>query len=183
VEHPVRDLDRVKSVFDAAKSLAKNKVANFIWCNKSIDCDTWRFMYHNFDSLLFGKPLDQVMEYRNDLDFILLSNHLAIQDQKLYEVILEKMKRYGVDAVAHPYFFDKDIEEAVEVAINRNIAFKINTKRYVPEPKVIEYADRKGVNFTIVSDAHDIKRIGDVEWGYNMLRKLGIAEDSIITEF
>lgn len=127
--------------------------------------------------------LDQVMEYRNDLDFILLSNHLSIQDKKLYEVILEKMKTYDVDAVAHPYFLDKDIEEAVEVAVNRNIAFEINTQRYVPEPKVIEYAGRKGVKFTIGSDAHNNKRIGGVEWGYNMLRKLGIDEDSIIAEF
>ncbi len=69
------------------------------------------------------------------------------------------------------------------MAVNRNIAFEINTQRYVPEPKVIEYAGRKGVKFTIGSDAHNNKRIGDVEWGYNMLRKLGIDEDSIITEF
>ncbi|MGZ6416723.1 MAG: hypothetical protein ACXVDW_21245, partial [Bacteroidia bacterium] len=42
----------------STKSLPKSKVANFIWYNKSIDCDTWHPMNHNFDSLLFGNPLE-----------------------------------------------------------------------------------------------------------------------------
>jgi len=36
--------------------LHKNKAATFIWCNKSIDCDTWLPNNHNFGGLFFGKP-------------------------------------------------------------------------------------------------------------------------------
>ncbi len=123
--------------------------------------------------------LDTVMDYRKDLDFILLSNHIFRDKIHLYRVVLEKMKRYDVDAIAHPYFKNEDLEEAIEVASNRGVSFEINNQRYVPDVKVIRQAAREGVTFTIGSDAHDRHGIGKTDWAYKVIKNLGIEESLI----
>ena len=124
--------------------------------------------------------IDRAMRYRDRLDLMLLSNHGQVRTT-FKSAIISLIENHTIDIIAHPWYInDADWDEVIEVALERDVAIELNNFRKVPKPYIIERMAKRGLRFSIGSDAHFRSEIGRVGWAYEMLEKLGLGAESLI---
>lgn len=103
---------------------------------------------------------------------------------------LKVMATQPVDILANPAFLpavlqpqydklwtEKRMRVIVEAAREYGIAIEINSKYRVPRMPFLELAKAAGLQFSFGSNAHDAQGIGDISYGVEMYRKLGLTAD------
>ncbi len=124
--------------------------------------------------------IDKVMKYREQLDLLLISNHGPVRGT-FRNAITNLIKDHPIDIIAHPWYInDTDWDKIIDAALERDVAIELNSFRKVPEPHIIEHIAKRGVKFSIGSDAHSKREIGMVKWAYDILEKLGLGKESLI---
>ena len=124
--------------------------------------------------------IDKVMKYRDRFDLILISNHGPVRTT-FRTAIISLMKNHAIDVIAHPWYINEaDWDDIIDVALERDVAIELNSFRKVPEESIIKHIAKRGVKFSVGSDAHFEREIGKVTWAYEMLESLGIGEESLI---
>lgn len=124
--------------------------------------------------------IDKVMRYRDRLDLILISNHGPVRTT-FYSAIVSIIKNYTIDVIAHPWYInDADWDKLIDLALERDVAVELNSFRKVPEAPIVEHIARRGLKFSVGSDAHFKSEIGKVGWAYKMLDNLGLGPESLI---
>lgn len=93
----------------------------------------------------------------------------------LYEATLNLIKSKKVDVIAHPTFllnkiygnkdfYEWQIEEIASKAAKHNIAIEINMKYNDPSLTFLKICKDKGVSFSVGSDAHILKDVGNINY-------------------
>jgi|GEM_PF-3488567 len=125
--------------------------------------------------------IKKVMKYRDMLDLVLISNHGPVRGT-FCSAILGIMNDYPVDIIAHPWYIkNSDWDKISDAAINNDVAIELNCFRKVPEFSVIKKIASRGVKFSVGSDAHFEREIGEISWAYDILKMLDIGSESMIT--
>jgi putative hydrolase len=85
-----------------------------------------------------------------------------------------------LDILSHPgLFFTVDIAEVARACVAKDVLFEINCAHEHPDISAIIEADRVGVDFIINSDAHFQETVGNLDYGVNLVEKLGIAPEQV----
>jgi len=113
-----------------------------------------------------------------DEDYAFLDVNRTEADEVInnsFEALINLIESKRVDVVAHPtallkkygYNFNTEqMEEIASKAAKYNVAIEINTKYKVPSLKFIKICVNKGVLFSLGSDAHTLKEIGNINYAY-----------------
>ncbi len=72
-----------------------------------------------------------------------------------------------------------DIAEVARACVAKDVLFEINCAHEHPDISAIIEADRVGVDFIINSDAHFQETVGNLDYGVNLVEKLGIAPEQV----
>lgn len=109
--------------------------------------------------------------------------------REYFETVLNLMKRREIDILTHPFWYyedlstylsQEDLESFCEVAAREDVAIELNEKYQVPKKKLLSICRRKGTVFSLGSDAHGPKEVGELNWGCKMLEKIGAGEEELI---
>jgi histidinol phosphatase-like PHP family hydrolase len=73
------------------------------------------------------------------------------------------------------------LDTIIRLCVKRNVAVELNSKSRVPHRNLAERAYQLGARFSLGSDAHTLTRAGDLAFGVQMLRELGIPPDRVLT--
>lgn len=85
-----------------------------------------------------------------------------------------------LDILSHPgLFFTVDIAEVARACVAKDVLFEINCAHEHADISDIIEADRVGVDFIINSDAHFQETVGNLDYGVNLVEKLGIAPEQV----
>jgi len=116
-------------------------------------------------------------------DLVLASIHDFLYAEEYYHRIVECLKYNDFDILAHLHStmfgslngrnLERDLE-IIDLLVDRDVALEVNTAHSAPPIDFLELLDMnvKGrVRYSIGSDSHSIKRIGDVSWGFEVARK------------
>lgn len=86
-----------------------------------------------------------------------------------------------IDILSHPgLFFTINIEEVALACLKNNVLFEINCGHEHPAISDIIKAEAIGVNFIINSDAHFQTTVGNLEYGLEIVEKLGIDQSRVV---
>ncbi len=117
---------------------------------------------------------------RFKFDLILASIHDFLYAEEYYHRIIECLKNNDFDVLAHLHstmfgslngrILEKDLE-IVDLLIERDVALEINTAHSAPPSDFLELLSSRRIKYSVGSDSHSLKRIGDVSWGFEMARK------------
>lgn len=119
---------------------------------------------------------------RFKFDLVLASIHDFLYMDEYYHRIISCLKYNDFDVLAHLHStmfgslngqdLEKDME-IVDLLIARDIALEINTAHSAPPLDFLELLDVKvkKIKYSVGSDSHSIKRVGDVSWGFEVARK------------
>lgn len=121
---------------------------------------------------------------RFKFDLVLASIHDFLYADEYYYRIIECLKHNDFDILAHLHstmfgsLNGRDLEkdmEIVDLLVERDVALEINTAHLAPPIDFIELLDVKNVKakvkYSVGSDSHSLRRIGDVSWGFEVARK------------
>jgi histidinol phosphatase-like PHP family hydrolase len=73
------------------------------------------------------------------------------------------------------------LEETIGLCRRFGIAIELNSKSRVPSPWIVRRALELGAAFSLGSDAHEVRRAGDVSYGRQLVRRLGIPESRLLS--
>jgi histidinol phosphatase-like PHP family hydrolase len=73
------------------------------------------------------------------------------------------------------------LDETIGLCRRYGIAIELNSKSRVPSPRVVRRAFELGASFSLGSDAHQVHRAGDVSYGRQMMRRLGIPASRLLS--
>jgi len=105
------------------------------------------------------------------------------------------MKNPLVDAIAHPGYLllveglikdpEREIprglkEEIAEEAVRRKVAIEVNSGCRLPDMEFLRLCVKKGVKFSLGSDAHKPGEIGCINWGLEALAEAGATDEDLI---
>lgn len=86
-----------------------------------------------------------------------------------------------IDILSHPgLFFTVDVEEVARACIKNDVFFEINCGHEHPPVSDIMKAETTGVNFIINSDAHFEDTVGQLDYGIEIVSRIGIEPDRVI---
>ncbi|RLI75057.1 histidinol-phosphatase [Archaeoglobales archaeon] len=119
---------------------------------------------------------------RFKFDLVLASIHDFLYMDEYYYRIISCLKYNDFDVLAHLHstmfgsLNGRDLEkdkEIMDLLIERDIALEINTAHSAPPLDFIELLDikTKKIRYSVGSDSHSIRRIGDISWGLEVARK------------
>jgi len=119
-------------------------------------------------------------------DLILASIHDFLYADEYYHRIISCLKNNDFDILAHLHSSmfgslngrdpNKDVE-IVDLLVERDIALEINTAHSAPPTDFVTMLNERcgvkkiKVKYSVGSDSHSLRRIGDVSWGFNVARK------------
>jgi len=100
----------------------------------------------------------------------------------------EVMAKEPIDIMANPTFLPEALEadydklwtekrnrKIIESALRHNVAIEINSRYRVPRLPFLEMAKTSGVKFSFGSNGHTADAMGDISYGVEMYRKLGLT--------
>jgi DNA polymerase (family 10) len=133
------------------------------------------------------KGLDLSSEVLEELDLVVASLHNKIENPT--EAIINAMKEYPVDIIAHPLNrkinsrepIDLDLEKIVETAQEENVALEINSQPArldLPWKKVKQYRD--SIKFVISTDAHSASEMDYMHLGVSQARRGWCEKENIL---
>ena len=73
------------------------------------------------------------------------------------------------------------LDEVIRLCIRANVAIELNSKSRVPHRALVQRAFELGARFSLGSDAHQLRRAGDLSYGQRLMRELRIPADRILT--
>lgn len=86
-----------------------------------------------------------------------------------------------IDILAHPgLFFTVDVAEVARACVENEVLFEINCGHDYPPISDIMKAEAMGVQFIINSDAHFQETVGKLDYGLDMIKRIGIDKDRIV---
>lgn len=139
---------------------------------------------HEFDGWAFDYPEEEVMHWKKDADE-LYSRYFEVvtlaAKSGLFTTIghFDLIKVFGVRPL-------KDIltlaDEALTTVAEHGLVLEVNTngrykpvQEFYPERRLIEEIQRRGIEFTLGSDAHCAENVGrDLEEASQLLRQIGV---------
>ncbi|MBP1759107.1 MAG: histidinol phosphate phosphatase HisJ family [Firmicutes bacterium] len=139
---------------------------------------------HEFDGWAFDYPEEEVMHWKKDADE-LYSRYFEVvtlaAKSGLFTTIghFDLIKVFGVRPM-------KDIltlaDEALTTVAEHSLVLEVNTngryklvQEFYPERRLIEEIQRRGIEFTLGSDAHCAENVGrDLEEASQLLRQIGV---------
>ncbi|HEX2186092.1 MAG TPA: PHP domain-containing protein [Chloroflexota bacterium] len=72
------------------------------------------------------------------------------------------------------------LDATIELCIRYDVAIELNSKSRVPSSDTVKRALRLGARFSLGSDSHDLRRVGDVSYGRELAHRLGIPPSRFI---
>jgi histidinol phosphatase-like PHP family hydrolase len=101
---------------------------------------------------------------------------------------LEVMAKEPIDILANPTFLpvmlqpqfdslwtERRMRTVIDGAVKHRIAIEINSKYRVPRVGFLRMAKDAGVKFSFGSNEHGAEKIGNIDYGVEMYRKLGLS--------
>jgi histidinol phosphatase-like PHP family hydrolase len=73
------------------------------------------------------------------------------------------------------------LDEIIALCRRFRIAVELNSKSRVPSPGFVRRALELGAAFSLGSDAHQVRRAGDVSYGRDLVRRLGIPAARVLS--
>lgn len=131
--------------------------------------------------------LDLSSEVLEELDLVVAALHNKIENPT--EAIINAMKEYPVDIIAHPLNrkinsrepIDLDLEKIVETAQEENVALEINSQPArldLPWKKVKQYRD--SIKFVVSTDAHSTSEMDYMHLGISQARRGWCEKENIL---
>jgi putative hydrolase len=112
--------------------------------------------------------------------------------EKMKTAMIHSMEKIRPDVLTHPTQLPTSIrpqakklitkdwtEDLVSAAADLNVALEINCGMRLPDEEFIEICLRKGVKVAFGSSAHTPSRVGELDYGMWIVRRLGISRDQI----
>lgn len=137
-------------------------------------------------------------ELAKKLDLLLVGIHTLGNLIEPAEVAREYLRRVTraletrrVDVLGHPFFYyqnllpylpPEDVEDFVGMAADRGVAMEVNSKYRAPDDEFLALCLRKGVKFSIGSDAHRPAEVGRIDWSLSALRRVGAKREDLILD-
>ena len=72
------------------------------------------------------------------------------------------------------------LDETIALCLRYGIAIELNSKSRVPDPRFVRRALELGAAFSLGSDAHQVRRAGDLSYGRDLARRLQIPAGRIL---
>jgi len=114
-------------------------------------------------------------------DIVIASIHDIMFTEEYYWRIKECLKKNcdKIDVLGHLHSemfncgrdFSKDAE-IIDLLIEYDIALEINSLHRAPPIDFLEMCSNKIVKYSVGSDAHNLDRVGEVRWCFEMAKKL-----------
>jgi len=114
--------------------------------------------------------------------------------EKMKTAMIKTMEKLRPDVLTHPTQLPISLrsqaerlitrewsEDLISAAADHNVAIEINCGSRLPTEEFIKICLRKGVKVTFGSSAHTPSRVGELEYGWQMVKKLGIEREQIFT--
>ena len=97
----------------------------------------------------------------------------------------EVMAKQPIDILANPTFLpealdydklwtEKRMRKVIDAAVRYRVAIEINSRYRVPRLAFLEMARSAGLKFSFGSNAHTAEGIGNIQYGVEMYRRLGL---------
>lgn len=142
---------------------------------------------HGVEANISGKGLDLSSEVLEKFDLVVIALHNKIENPT--EAIVNAMKNYPVDILAHPLNrkinsrepIDLDLEKIVETAEEENVALEINSQPArldLPWKKIKQYRNR--AKFVISTDAHSPSEMDYMHLGVSQARRGWCEQENIL---
>ncbi|MFL0246659.1 hypothetical protein [Candidatus Clostridium stratigraminis] len=97
------------------------------------------------------------------------------------EAAINAIKKYNITILNHPLeHVNPDIMEIGRVATLRNTALEINRSHRNMDIETVKQLKNIGVKFSLGSDAHKSKDVGDFGRAYNIAAMAGLTNDDIL---
>ena len=152
--------------------------------NQEFDVEVLQGVETNIDD---NGELDISKEKLEDLDLVVAALHNKIENPT--ESIVEALKDYPVDILAHPLNrkvnsrepLDVDLDKIVGVATEENVALEINSQPArldLPWRDVKEYRDK--VNYVVSTDAHSPSELEYMHLGVAQARRGWCEQENIL---
>lgn len=139
---------------------------------------------HEFDGWIFDYPQEEPTHHQKDADEIYARYFEVVTlaaKSGLFTTIghLDLIKLFGVrpgkDILTHA-------DEALTIVAEQGLVLEVNTNgrykpvaEFYPERRLVEEIMRRGIEFTLGSDAHCAKVVGrDIEEASQLLRQIGV---------
>ena len=100
---------------------------------------------------------------------------------------VEVMAKQPIDILANPTFLpqtllsdfeklwtERRMRKVIDAAVRYHVVIEINSRYHVPRLPFLEIAKDAGLKFSFGSNAHTADGIGNIEYGVDMYRKLGL---------
>ncbi len=181
-----REVDKYDRLYPEIKVLAAVE-ANIINIDGSLDVP--RFILKELDKVLVGFHLfvrpatfkaGVAVIYNNIISKRFKSKVEAIRRMNT-EILIKAIKSYQIDIITHPgYKIDIDTQALAQAAVLRGTALEINSSHHHITKEYIQIALQEGVKFSLGSDAHSPKRVGDVKQALLIAESAGLAAKNII---
>ncbi|AGB41999.1 PHP family phosphohydrolase, histidinol phosphatase [Halobacteroides halobius DSM 5150] len=152
------------------------------------ELDVPNFILKELDKVLVGFHLFVKPASWRDAVGIIFNNlvleQVGIKQEEIRyqntELLIKVMNNYDIDIITHPgYQINIDTVTLAQKAAKHNVALEINTK-HLPKKEYIKKAAAQGVKFSLGSDAHKPKRVGDVKDSLAIAKQIGLTADRII---
>jgi histidinol phosphatase-like PHP family hydrolase len=72
------------------------------------------------------------------------------------------------------------LDETIMLCLRHGIAIELNSKSRVPDPGFVRRALELGASFSLGSDAHQVRRAGDLSYGRELLRRLQVPARRVL---
>ena len=112
--------------------------------------------------------------------------------EKMKTEIIRTMEKLRPDVLTHPTQLPISLrrqarrlitrewsEDLISAAADHNVAIEINCGMRLPDEEFVEICLRKGVKVAFGSSAHTPSKVGELEYGQRIVKKLGIREEQI----
>ena len=73
------------------------------------------------------------------------------------------------------------LDEVIRLCMRSNVAIELNSKSRVPHPAFVRRALDLGARFSLGSDAHQLRRAGDLSYGQRLMAELGIPPERLLS--
>ena len=73
------------------------------------------------------------------------------------------------------------LDEVIRLCVRSGVAIEINSKSRVPHPGMVRRALALGARFSLGSDAHQLRRAGDLSYGVRLMGELGIPAERVLS--
>ncbi|MEG6617060.1 DNA polymerase/3'-5' exonuclease PolX [Peptococcaceae bacterium 1198_IL3148] len=148
---------------------------------KGVECD-----------ILADGSLDHHDDILRDLDVVVASVHSAFKQDKetMTNRIVSAIEHEHVDIIGHVSGrllgrregYELDIDRVLEAAAKYNTILEINASpdRLDLSEENARKAKEMGIRIAINTDAHDLKRLNEMEYGVSVARRAWLTKDDII---